>query len=132
MRFITRITILLLACCAANSGIQAKGKDAKPVYAFAFGVCFNDSTVYLSAVSPLADGQLDPKTKFLNNRSAYSNRFKAFLDKKNNLSHTCTVFYSTKKEGLEKQLVKLRHRYQRSKEAKLVEVPASDFDFQGQ
>lgn len=111
MKNILRIALVAFFGTLIAGNAQAKSKE-KQVYAFAFGTCFNDSVVYLSAISPVPDGVIESKTKFLNNRSAYSNQFKFFLDSKNGHPHTCAVFFSTKKEKLQKKYAKIRQKMQ--------------------
>lgn len=128
MRTFIRIALLALFGTFVTSNIQAKGNE-KQVYAFAFGTCFNDSIVYFSAISQIPDGQLEAKTKFLYNRLAYSNQFKHYLDSQNGQPHTCAIFFSTKKEKLQKKYAKLCLKYGKDKQKRLTEVTASDFEF---
>ena len=92
MKNILRIALVAFFGTLIAGNAQAKSKE-KQVYAFAFGTCFNDSVVYLSAISPVPDGVIESKTKFLNNRSAYSNQFKFFLDSKNGHPHTLSLIH---------------------------------------
>lgn len=128
MKNILRIALVAFFGTLIAGNAQAKSKE-KQVYAFTFGTCFNDSVVYLSAISPVPDGVIESKTKFLNNRSAYSNQFKFFLDSKNGHPHTCAVFFSTKKEKLQKKYAKIRQKCNKNKKKQLAELPATDFVF---
>lgn len=128
VRFIS-IIALLFVCIAS---VQAKDKSDKTIYAFAYGTCFNDSVVYVSAISELPEAVINSKTKFLENRQIYSNQFKQYLDALNQgHAHTCAVFFDKKKDTLMKTLAKLRRNTARSKKTvtKLVEIAEADFKF---
>lgn len=121
--FLATIILAFTFCTSA----QAKGKTEKVIYAFAYGTCFNDSTVYLSSIERINDASIDNKTNFLENRSDYANALKKYLDGKYKKPHTCTVFYATKREKIEKKYVKIRHNANRDKHTQLVEIPVTDF-----
>jgi len=110
--------------------LAAQNKANKTIYGFAVATCFNDSTIYISAISPLDGAQLEKKTHFLSQRSAWSSEFKMYLDSKYGDAHTSAFFFDTKKDKLEKKLLKLRRQYAKNKTlASVVEVPATDFSF---
>ena len=122
-----RILFALVALCAA---LQVSARDRQQsIYMFAYGTCFNDSTIYLSTVEVVKNATLEQKTNFLNNRLSYSNAFKQFLDVKYSGIHTTAVFFNVKREKLEKMYLKIRRNTQKSRTMRLVEVPASDFRF---
>lgn len=127
MKFISRIT-LLLVCAFTIGSVQAKTKKNE-IYAFAVATSFNDSVVYITSINHLDFATTDKKTDFLNHRMAYSNQFKLFLDKKFQKDHISALFFSKKKESLEKKYIKLRRKYQKDKETKFVEIPVTDFKF---
>lgn len=130
MKPITSFILFLALSFFATSTLQAKEKKENGVYAFAVGSCLNDTVVYISAISPLDSATVNHKTNFLQDRQLYSYQFKMFLDLTYSKSHTCSVFYSTKKEALEKKYVKIRHRYnKKEKDVRFVEVPADQFKF---
>lgn len=128
MKTILRFALVTLFSTLVASNIQAQNKE-KQIYAFAFGTCFNDSVVYLSAISPIPNATIESKTKFLNNRLAYSNQFKYYLDSKNSQPHTCALFFSTKKEKLQKKYAKMRQKYNKNKQKQLTELTTADFEF---
>jgi len=126
---ITFILLILLAL-ASTTPLQAKEKPANGVYAFAIGTCLSDSIVYISAITPLDSATINSKTKFLQDRKRYSNQFKMYLDLAYGKSHTCALFFSTKKDALEKKYVKIRHRYnKKEKDVLFIEIPADQFKF---
>lgn len=123
---------MLLVVVALFAAFQVSARDSKKqavICMFAYGTSFNDSTVYLSSVQVVKDASLDAKTNFLNNRPAYSSAFKQFLDAKYNGVHTTAVFFNVKRDKLEKNYLKIRRDAQKNKQTRLVEIPASDFQF---
>lgn len=128
MERIKRYALLLILCLVAAGSLQAKARE-KRVYAFAIGTCFNDTLAYFSAISQIPGAVLDTKTKFLNYRSDYSSQFQDYLYLQTYASYTCSIFFSTKKESLEKKYIKLRKRYQKEYPNNVVEVPIGNFAF---
>lgn len=125
--YLKTIFTTLLFSFALCTTIQASNKGEKTIYAFVYGTCFNDSTVYISAIERIANAETESKTGFLVNRSDYANALKKYLDQKYKKPHTCTVFYATKRDKIEKKYVKIRHVANRDKHCKLVEIPVTDF-----
>lgn len=120
-----RILFAIVALCAT---LQVAARDRQqPIYMFAYGTNFNDSTVYLSAVEVVKGATLEAKTNFLNGRLTYSNAFKQYLDVKYNGVHTAAVFFNVKRDKLEKIYLKIRRNAQKSKAVRLVEIPVADF-----
>lgn len=126
MKFISRIALLAVLLCSVLFQASAQSKK-DPIYAFAYGTSFNDSTIYLSAVSELTIATIDKKSHLLNDRSGYSDQFKTYLDKQYQKNHTCTIFFSQSRKKLEKKYTKLRRNFRKDKENHLVEVPGSEF-----
>lgn len=127
MKLYTRISTVALLLLLAVGSLQAKGKDDDKVYAFSYGTCFNDSTVFISAVEVLEGAVVDSKTKFLVDRSRYSNRMKAYLDTHYDGAHTCAVFFDKKRDSLEKLYAKLRRTIKKDTHTTLVEIPVTEF-----
>lgn len=128
MKRITRIVIAISIFLSAACNLQAKNKDTQ-IYAFATGMCFNDSTTFISAILPIPNAQTDHKTGFLNYRSEYSNQFKRYLETSENGPFTCAVFFAKSKKSLEKKYIKLRNLYKMKNQSKFVEVPINKFKF---
>ncbi|MDD6123227.1 MAG: hypothetical protein PUB53_02095 [Bacteroidales bacterium] len=116
---------LLTLCISYNA--QAQSQKGQTIYAFAYGTCFSDSTVYVSPVSTLPGAQLEKKTRFLERRAEWAATFKTYLDNRFGRPHTCVVFFDTKKEKLEKKLVALRKQVAKQKDQHFTELTASDF-----
>lgn len=129
MKLLSRLLLVLITTFTVCINLNAKNNHDKTIYAIAFGSSFNDSTVYLTAILPLTDGKINTKSKFLDHRAEYTNQFKQYLDATYPTHHTCAIFYDKKKKRLDKQLIKLRRRYQKDKQTKLTEVPINAFSF---
>ena len=126
MKYALILLTSLLTLCIPNTA-QAASRKGQTVYAFAYGTCFSDSTVYVSPVSTLPGAQIDKKTHFLERRSEWAATFKTYLDNRFNRAHTCVVFFDTQKEKLEKKLVALRKQAAKQKDLHFTELTASDF-----
>lgn len=129
MKLLSHAAFLVVFFFAAVFQASAGSKDDN-IYAFAYGTSFNDSTIYLTAVSHLSIASIDKKSHLLNDRSGYSAQFKEYLDKQYAKDHTCTIFFSTNRKKLEKKYVKLRRFCRKNKDAKVVEVSTTDFTLQ--
>ena len=105
----------------------AQSKKESGVCMFAYGTDFNDSTVYVSAISRVDGALLDKKTNFLAYRQAFSQQLKDYLDRTYGGSHTCAVFFNANRAKLEKTYAKMRRNAAKSKQEKFVEIPATDF-----
>lgn len=102
-------------------------KKSNTIYAFTYGTCFNDSVNYVSAIQPLQEGCIDKKTKFLDDRQAYSNKMKAYLDQKTGKTYTCAIFFNKNRYKLEKAYLKLRRNASKDAHVRLIEIPISEF-----
>ena len=82
------------------------------VYIFGVGMNFNDSTIYLTEITPIKGLRLDPKTKFLPGRSDFSLQFREYLEGQLGLVYeTTSIFFSEKRNKAQKYAYKLRKRY---------------------
>ena len=129
MKSFSHITLLIAIFFSTTLQMSAESKKDN-IYAFAYGSCFNDSTIYLSSISHLTIAHIDKKSKLLNDRNGYSTQFKNYLDKEFTGHHTCTIFFSKNRKKLEKKFVKVRRMWKKDKESKVVEIPISDFTLQ--
>ena len=104
--------------------------DEDVIYLFGVGTNFNDSTVYLTEVTPLNGLRLDPKTKFLPARSDFSLQFREYLEGQLGLVYETTcVFFSEKRSKALKYAYKLRKRYLDQGYQNLIVVDAQKFSF---
>lgn len=131
MKILKSITLLLLAAAVFMPyRAEAKGKKENTVYLFAFGSSFKDSTAYLSAVQELKGVAIDKKTDFLSFRAEYSKQFKSYLNAQLGVPYaTCVVFFSKKKDAVEKKYLKVRRKLKLEKRRGIQEIPGTDFAF---
>ena len=115
---------------------ERKKSKIKPVseedviYIFGVGTNFNDSTVYLTEVTPVNGLRLDPKTKFLPARSDFSLQFREYLEGQLGLVYETTcVFFSEKRSKALKYAYKLRKRYLDQGYQNLIVVDSQKFSF---
>lgn len=125
LRIFLIFSLTLLAFCQT----RAERQDNKGIYIFTIGTSLKDSTFYISSISKLESATLEKSTKFLSNRSFYSDQFKNYLNKTYGADHTCAVFFSGSKSALEKKYLKLRKQYNGKSTVRLVEISNSDFTF---
>lgn len=122
--------LLLVGLCAWASPAGAKTRGGlQTVYAFGYGTCFNDSTVYLLPIQIIEGAELQAKTDFLVYRNGYSHQMEAFLEAQYGGQQTCTVFFSEKKSRLEKKYLKIRHALAKDEHTRTLELPAGAFEF---
>ena len=124
---LTRVLVLVVLMLLVVTPLSARNKKSVTIYAFAYGMCFNDSVTYLSSVATLNNAEVDNKTNFLTNRSTYSSLFKTYLDSKDGKAHTTAVLFNKNRDKLEKTYLKIKRNVQKNKSGKLVEVSPMDF-----
>lgn len=127
LRILKRALLSLLLFLPLTLSAQ---KAADGLYMFGVGTSFNDSTIYLTAIQLVPGARLNPKTDFLENRVRYSNQLKAYLEMNFVGFETCTVFFADTKKEIEQKYIKLRRRYQKTKNRYLLELPSDVFSFQ--
>ncbi len=122
---------LLLAVFIFSAGTASGQKQDTPIYAFGYCTCIGDSVAYVSAIQVLPGAVLNKKTDFLENINLYSNEMERSMRSRYGKHFTAAVFFSDKKEKIEKKYVKLRKRIinNKKKGLRLVEMPATDFQF---
>ena len=109
---------LVFALCSA---FTMKDKE-KAVYAFGVAASFNDSIVLDSV-------ELD-KNGFLPKRDLYTYQLKNYLEY--NLKkpdYTCMIYFSENRKKLEKEAVKVKGKYKKSKNMVLQVVKPEAFTF---
>ncbi len=100
------------------------------IYIFGVGTNFNDSTIYLTEITPIQGLRLDPKTNFLPGRTDFSLQFREYLEGQLGLVYETTcVFYSVKRAKAQKYAYKLRRRYLDKGYKDLIVVDPQKFTF---
>lgn len=107
------------------------GKVAGQIYVFGCSSEFGDSTIYFTDVQMIDSLTVTKKYKFLPYRSDFSQQLK---DKLEGTSYglknqTTCVFFSEKKNKLQKQYAKLKRRYLTKHKMNVVTLDADKFNF---
>ena len=96
---------------------------------FLFYFAFNDSIVYYTDIQVLDSVELD-KNGFLPKRDLYTYQLKNYLEY--NLKkpdYTCMIYFSENRKKLEKEAVKVKGKYKKSKNMVLQVVKPEAFTF---
>lgn len=126
MKILRNLSVLLLIFLA-GSAFTMKG-DKKVVYMAGVSASFSDSLVYFTDIQLVDSVELD-KDDLLPQRQQYSYQLKTYLESKGGSSNrTCFVYFNTNKEKLQKEIKKLKEKYQKSGKSIIRQVE-SDFKF---
>lgn len=130
MKQIKLLFLLIITIFTWNFTAFAHDKDAEHIYIFGFSASFNDSLVYVTDIQRLDSVHLEPKTKFLKSRAAYSNQLEFYLsDQMNRPNTTCAVFFDKEKKSLEKKYNKILKRYKEDSQAIIKILTQEEFCF---
>lgn len=129
MRYTKLLCLLMLLVIAIPSVAKKKGDQKKyGVFLVGASASFSDSLVYITDIQFLDSASVSDKG-LLEGRVQYSMQLKDYLEgKKGMKDRTCFMFFSEKKNKLEKQLKKLRAKYEKGGTLTLKTVD-SDFKF---
>lgn len=101
---------------------KSKDKNKYGVYMAGVSASFTDSLVYFTDIQFLDSAQMDGKG-FLVGRSQYSVQLKDYLEtKEGGKNRTCFMFFNLKKNKLQKELQKLKEKYNKGKNMVLKDV----------
>ena len=130
MKYI-KLLCLALAVSVIVPAIAKKPKDKNKygVYMTGVSASFTDSLVYFTGIQYVDSAAIGPNG-LLQDRSMYSIQLKDYiehnLDEKN---RTCFVYYNQKKKKLQKEVSKMKLKYQKNKSV-LVRDINPDFKFE--
>ena len=111
--------LLLLALTLLGGSVSARKQPVPTMYMFGMAASFTDTIVHFTAIQQVDSAWIDTKSKFLQDRQAYSYQLRDYLVQREQMKHrTCMVFYSQKKEKLEKKYQKMQRLYTKSKDGK--------------
>lgn len=128
---LTKILCFLVAAVAAVTVFakQPKNKTKYGVYVAGVSASFTDSLVYMTDIQYVDSASLD-KNGFLVGRALYSLQLKDYLEmQKGERNRICFVFFSSKKKSLQKELSKLKQKYEKGKTLVVLSV-GPDFKFE--
>lgn len=131
MRY-TRLLCFCLLSVLAVSVFSKKPKDKNTygVYMAGVSASFTDSLVYFTDIQLVKDAVLDSKG-LLVARSQYSLQLKDYLEQHlGGKNRTCFLFFNIKKRKLEKEINKLKQKYQKGNALVLKDLGDS-FRFEG-
>ena len=115
MKF-AKLTASLMVVLMLCSAFTKKDKN-EGVYIAGVAASFCDTVIYFTDVQLVEN--LGLKDKMLPQRSEFSSQLKNFVENTYGLSNqTCFVYFSTKKEKLEKNMRKMKEKYR--KDGKLI------------
>lgn len=129
MRYSKLLCLLMLLIIAIPSGAKKKGDKKKyGVFLVGASASFSDSLVYITDIQFLDSASVSDKG-LLEGRAQYSMQLKDYLEgKKGMTDRTCFMYFSTKKKKLEKEMNKLKAKYEKGGALTLKNVDA-DFKF---
>lgn len=129
MRYSKLLCLLVLLIIAIPSGAKKKGDKKKyGVFLVGASASFSDSLVYITDIQFLDSASVSDKG-LLEGRAQYSMQLKDYLEgKKGMTDRTCFMYFSTKKKKLEKEMKKLKAKYEKGGALTLKNVDA-DFKF---
>lgn len=111
MKKIFKVLLLIMIGAAIVMPSEAKKKKSEKeeiltVYVFGVSQNLGDSTVYLSAITPVAGAKL-LSHNVLENRIYYTEQFKKYIEETFNLTHqTAAVIYNKDRKKVEKKYAK--------------------------
>lgn len=128
--------IIKLLCFALIASVvvpalakKPKDKNKYGVYMVGASASFTDSLVYFTDIQRVDSAALGEKG-LLQGRAQYSTQLKDFLEENGKgKNRTCFVYYNVKKKKLQKELSKLKLKYQKNKSVLLQEV-SPEFKFE--
>lgn len=114
MRYTRFLCFFLLSVLTVSAFCKKpKDKNTYGVYLAGVSASFTDSLVYFTDVQLVDSAALDSKG-LLVGRSQYSLQLKDYLEQyQNGKNRTCFMFFNTKKRKLEKEISKLKQKYQK-------------------
>lgn len=123
------IKLLCFALVAATviPALAKKPKDKSKygVYIAGVSASFTDSLVYFTDIQRVDSAFLGEKG-LLQQRSQYSNQLKEYLESEGKgQNRTCFVYYNEKKKKLQKEITKLKQKYQKGGSLLLQDVGQS-------
>ena len=111
------VIVLLVAMLTLGLGTtQARKQPVPKMYLFGMAASFQDTIVHFTPIQELDSTWIESKNGFLQDRQAYSYQLRDYLERQQMPNRTCIVFYSQKREKLEKKYQKMLRLYTKSKD----------------
>lgn len=120
---------LVFMVCSAFSFKKGNGGSEKAVYAFGVAASFNDTVVYFTDIQVLDSVKLD-KSGFLPRRDLYAYQLKNYLEYDlQSPNYTCMIYFSESKKKLEKEAIKVKGKYKKSRDIVVMPIASEAFSF---
>ena len=120
------IASMIIPVCAQTP----KDKNKYGVYIAGVSASFTDSLIYFTDIQYVDSAFLN-KNDLLEGRSQYSMQLKDYLEQHlNGKNRTCFIYYNIKKKKLQKEVNKLKEKYQKGGALVIRDITAPDFKFQ--
>ena len=123
MKYFKLFCLILIASVVLPALAKApKDKHKYGVYITGVAASFSDSLVYFTNIQYVDSAAVDEKG-LLSGRAEYSMQLKDYLESNKKLKNrTCFVYYNRKKKNLQKEISKLKQKYQKNKSIVVLDV----------
>ncbi|WP_296259012.1 hypothetical protein [uncultured Phocaeicola sp.] len=123
MRQIKLLCFLLIASIVTPAFAKSpKDKNKYGIYIAGVSASFSDSLVYFTDIQ-FVDSAAVGGDGLLLGRAQYSIQLKEYLEQKENgKNRTCFVYYDKKKKNVQKEINKLKEKYQKGNSLVLLDV----------
>lgn len=123
MKYFKLFCLILIASVVLPALAKApKDKHRYGVYITGVSASFSDSLVYFTNIQYVDSAAVDEKG-LLSGRAEYSMQLKDYLESNKKLKNrTCFVYYNRKKKNLQKEISKLKQKYQKNKSIVVLDV----------
>ncbi len=119
----------VLLVCSAFSFKSLFGPRSHDVYIVGVSASFTDSLIYFTEIQLLDSVELD-EDRLLPDRSHYSYQLKNYLEEEEGLKNrTCFVYFSKNRERLQKNVTKMKVKYQKGNTMLIRQVNPNGFRF---
>ncbi|MBP3837790.1 MAG: hypothetical protein ILA04_01495 [Prevotella sp.] len=133
MKSLRKKVFILLACSMAAGSLTANAQEQKnKVHLFGMAQSFTDSVVYMTDIHEIDDAKIEKKTKFLHQRSAYTQQLQEHLQNKGEHQLFCLVMYAETAKKAAKKYEKMKKKYSPRKGYTTKSVNKDEFRFKTQ
>lgn len=116
---------LALAVAIPTLAKKPKDKNKYGVYIVGVSASFTDSLIYLTDIQRVDSAELNEKG-LLQQRAQYSTQLKEYLEAQGKgQNRTCFVYFNQKKKKLQKEVTKLKQKYQKGSSILLKDVDSA-------
>ena len=117
MKKIFLLPLLAASMMMVCTTMSARRQPVPQMYMFGVAASFTDTIVHFTAIQQVDSAWIETKNDFLQDRQAYSYQLRDYLSSQQQRpQRTCIVFYSQKREKLEKKYQKMLRLYTKFKD----------------